>query len=112
MESFRRISIILVAFILAGCAVRTFEVPANHPASPAASEAPVQPESTTLKVESLNQAPPTEDGAPFAGDTHQQRGQAAAVAPYQCPMHPDVQSDKPGRCPKCGMNLQRNGGGQ
>jgi len=24
---------------------------------------------------------------------------------YTCPMHPEVQSDKPGQCPKCGMNL-------
>lgn len=24
---------------------------------------------------------------------------------YTCPMHPDVQQDKPGRCPKCGMDL-------
>jgi len=24
---------------------------------------------------------------------------------YTCPMHPDVISDKPGRCPKCGMTL-------
>ena len=24
---------------------------------------------------------------------------------YTCPMHPDVISDKPGQCPKCGMNL-------
>src|SRR3990170_1202623 len=25
---------------------------------------------------------------------------------YTCPMHPDVKSDKAGRCPKCGMNLE------
>lgn len=24
---------------------------------------------------------------------------------YTCPMHPEVRSDKPGSCPKCGMNL-------
>lgn len=24
---------------------------------------------------------------------------------YQCPMHPDVRSDEPGRCPICGMDL-------
>jgi hypothetical protein len=26
-------------------------------------------------------------------------------AVYVCPMHPDVQSSKPGKCPKCGMTL-------
>jgi hypothetical protein len=24
---------------------------------------------------------------------------------YTCTMHPDVLSDKPGKCPKCGMDL-------
>lgn len=24
---------------------------------------------------------------------------------YSCTMHPEVESDKPGQCPKCGMDL-------
>jgi len=24
---------------------------------------------------------------------------------YTCPMHPEVQSEQPGTCPKCGMEL-------
>ena len=30
-----------------------------------------------------------------------------ASAIYSCPMHPDVSSDHPGNCPKCGMALRR-----
>ena len=26
---------------------------------------------------------------------------------YQCEMHPEVTSDKPGKCPKCGMDLAK-----
>src|SRR6185369_7359331 len=32
-------------------------------------------------------------------------GHAAAVE-YTCPMHPEVISDRPGACPKCGMALE------
>lgn len=27
------------------------------------------------------------------------------IVVYTCSMHPDILSDKPGKCPKCGMNL-------
>lgn len=26
---------------------------------------------------------------------------------YICPMHPDIRLDKPGKCPKCGMKLEK-----
>lgn len=26
---------------------------------------------------------------------------------YTCSMHPDVKMDKPGKCPKCGMKLEK-----
>lgn len=43
------------------------------------------------------------------GNQNNQQGQqtvpAGGVGQYTCPMHPEVQSSQPGRCPKCGMNL-------
>ena len=33
-------------------------------------------------------------------------GPAPAGTMYVCPMHPEVRSDKPGACPKCGMALE------
>lgn len=32
-------------------------------------------------------------------------GPAVETALYACPMHPEVTSDQPGKCPKCGMTL-------
>ena len=32
---------------------------------------------------------------------------AGAKDSYTCPMHPEVTSDKPGKCPQCGMDLQK-----
>ena len=32
------------------------------------------------------------------------------VQEYTCPMHPEVRSEAPGKCPKCGMKLQPVGG--
>ena len=28
-----------------------------------------------------------------------------SMAMYACPMHPEIRSDKPGKCSKCGMAL-------
>lgn len=34
-----------------------------------------------------------------------QTEQPIAKGNYTCPMHPEVTSDHPGECPKCGMDL-------
>ncbi len=36
-----------------------------------------------------------------------QTKKAAATECYSCPMHPDVKAQKKGKCPKCGMNLEK-----
>jgi cytochrome oxidase Cu insertion factor (SCO1/SenC/PrrC family) len=41
-----------------------------------------------------------------AASTVAQRKQQQPVV-YSCPMHSDVTSKKPGKCPKCGMTLRR-----
>ena len=61
------------------------------------------PEWRALTAERIGisaQAPATSpDGAPLKSNQ----------ALYVCPMHAEVTSDKPGRCPKCGMSLRRAG---
>ncbi len=39
------------------------------------------------------------------GMDHQQTTQEKPT--YTCPMHPEIKSDKPGVCPKCNMNLEK-----
>ena len=38
-------------------------------------------------------------------DTHAGHNDGAVQDIYTCPMHPEVTSDKPGTCTKCGMSL-------
>ena len=53
-----------------------------------------------------NKATTTETSATTtAADTSATVSRNATAARYTCPMHPEVVSDAPGKCPKCGMNL-------
>lgn len=49
---------------------------------------------------------PTLTEAQHSGHTMPKASQAPKTTfSYTCPMHPEVHSDKPGKCPKCGMAL-------
>lgn len=90
------------------------ELPASWPAQSAASP-DAEPAPAAVVTRAASEHPPLPgEGSGWAGldaassgapgpETHDHSGHAAAV--YSCPMHPDVVSDRPGQCPRCGMAL-------
>jgi len=111
----RRLIIVLLIAAVSGCGEPTrVDVPNTHPASPDAAAAPTPRPSSVLAIDSTPPAPPVQtsaDRASHAGQTAAQPVPAkddhapAQAAAYSCPMHPEVTSDQPGRCPKCEMQL-------
>jgi Heavy metal binding domain len=97
-----RSSIIGVATLLVvGCASQPPTKPVGiDPSNPAAAESPA-PTLTPLvgTREEARSAPST---APSAAA---EKAQPKEAATYTCPMHPEISSPKPGKCPKCGMKL-------
>jgi len=62
---------------------------------------PPSPKKEQVKPPANN--PPTKK--PVAQKKQVAAKKPASVSVYTCPMHPEVQRDKPGKCPKCGMAL-------
>lgn len=116
------------SLLLGACASEPTPRPVRlDPANPAAAESP------PLAVTSLAGGGPALDASPPAAEpaeppapaaAHGEHQDGGATTPsetgakdqpaggidkkattYTCPMDPDVVSDEPGRCPKCGMNL-------
>jgi hypothetical protein len=89
------------------CASCAADVPgiAGSPADPEAETATIQSGVGVLAsgFDSERLAPTAVN--PGAAHPHHHGDQAPAASTYMCSHHPEVVSDKPGQCPKCGMDL-------
>lgn len=120
-----------VAVPASGCATEPKPRPTMlDPSNPAAPESPPLAVAALTQTGDLLSKAPQATGArdkapvtpdPGAEHAHDHGGSASPVdkdkpgetdkagkpqaTVYTCPMHPEVISDKPGRCPKCGMKL-------
>ena len=74
--------------------------PACSPGSAPVSQSPHDP-SNPAAAEGSPPGAATPEGAHV--DAGASKEPAATV--YTCPMHPEVTSSSPGKCPKCGMTL-------
>lgn len=94
---------LLVGLALSACAVKAGSFApsaANHPANPQAEEGDIRDPGKSLAM----------SGDHSAAAEHSESDQASkpSQARYVCPMHPDVSSDQPGKCPRCGMALKES----
>jgi len=56
--------------------------------------------------EKQNYCPDTDTHHPLPSSQHKHAVKPSTHNIYSCPMHPEVQQQQPGNCPKCGMTLQ------
>jgi hypothetical protein len=109
---------VAVAPLVMTCATEPPRRPvALDPSNPGAPESPPLLVASDSRPAAAPNAPAPDPSAappsPVPGEGHahdhgaDDEGKAGnqEATVYTCPMHPEVISDKPGRCPKCGMQL-------
>lgn len=90
--------------LLSACVGTELAVPSTHPGSPTASTGSL-PVLSGLRSE-FDSSNETESKAHADhADNADATADEPADAVYTCPMHPEIEQSKPGRCPKCGMKL-------
>lgn len=121
---YRVASVLVLSILVCGCTSYRASalLAADHPANPDASSTPILHQSLTLSGSDAV-APIVPGQTPgisheMAGMSHPMPGvqhdhQSPGTVPattqaallYTCRMHKEVVSDKPGKCPECGMKL-------
>jgi len=66
---------------------------------------PVMASPDATELSTVPTIPPAASSPALLTNTAPATNAPAAKQLYTCPMHPEVISDKPGQCPKCGINL-------
>ena len=102
-------------FCSKGCVAKFSADPERYLSGQREPMAPPQPQVLTSDLKRSSPAPsPQPLSESPASSPQPRRAPAPAFSPqppapdtrYTCPMHPEVISDRPGACPKCGMALE------
>ena len=110
----RALPMIAAALMSVACvtAVRLAPVTTGSAADPHSPEPPPTAASPTLRLDSPSQNTAALHAAAESGGqgattnaAHREDKSMPSATVYTCPMHPEVRSDQPGTCPKCGMKL-------
>lgn len=118
----------LLLLFSAGCVgpVEIGPLPYAHPANPDAPAGMTPDAGSMLNPASPDEQPDSANGGMEMkhdmGGMQMSHGEHASMkgmqmngmkesGSYQCPMHPEVRSGKPGKCPVCGMRMVKKGGG-
>jgi len=95
-----------------GDAVTTVQQDEQAPPPALAASAPLPPVEKKMNMTPSAVAPKPKitatakvKPAPMQATLTPVKAQPSAAAVYACPMHPEVTGTKPGKCPKCGMDL-------